>query len=94
MGYVEWADVLFTIRFEDLKMNLEKVMKNFGNNFNCKLIVDKVKTVDKLVGHITRKGIIGDWKNHFTDEDLNYFWSRAGEGMKKLGYTKEGVCYE
>ena len=94
LGYVEWADVLFTIRFEDLKMNLEKVMKNFGNNFNCKLIVDKVKTVDKLVGHITRKGIIGDWKNHFTDEDLNYFWSRAGEGMKKLGYTKEGVCYE
>ena len=94
LEYVEWADVLFTVKFEDLKMNLEKTMKEVGDYFNLQLIVNEVKTVSKLVGHATRKGIIGDWKNHFTDEDLDYFWNRAGESMEKLGYTKEGVSYE
>lgn len=94
LEYIGWVDVLFTVKFEDLKMNLEKTMKDISNYFNLPLTVSEIKTVNTLVGHATRKGIIGDWKNHFSDEDLNYFWNRAGENMEKLEYTKEGVYYE
>jgi hypothetical protein len=94
LEYTEWVDVLFTVKFEDLKIELEKTMKDIGDYFNLLLINSEVKTVNNLVGHATRKGIIGDWKNHFTDEDLDYFWERAGETMETFGYTKEGVLYE
>lgn len=94
LDYIEWTNILFTVKFEDLKMNLEKTIKDISDYFKLPLIVNEVRTVDNLVGHATRKGIIGDWKNHFTDEDLDYFWKRAGKSMEQLGYTKEGVYYE
>ena len=94
LEYIGWTDVLLTVKFEDLKMNLEKVMESVSDQFGLPLIVSEIKTVNKLVGHASRKGIIGDWKTHFTDEDLGYFWARAGENMEKLGYTKEGVYCE
>ncbi|MCM8527552.1 MAG: sulfotransferase [Lentisphaeraceae bacterium] len=33
-----------------------------------------------------RKGIAGDWKNHFTEADLEAFDKIAGRMMKRLGY--------
>lgn len=35
-----------------------------------------------------RKGIIGDWKNHFTNEDRFLFKSIAGELLIELGYEQ------
>ena len=34
-----------------------------------------------------RKGVIGDWKNHFDKASLDLFMSIAGRIMKKYGYT-------
>jgi len=31
-----------------------------------------------------RKGIIGDWKNHFTDQDLEFYRSVVGENTERL----------
>jgi Sulfotransferase family len=35
-----------------------------------------------------RKGIAGDWKNHFSDEDRRVFKELAGDMLVRLGYEK------
>lgn len=35
-----------------------------------------------------RKGEIGDWKNHFTDEHKHLFKKTAGKALIKMGYEK------
>lgn len=35
-----------------------------------------------------RKGVAGDWKNHFTEEDKRVFKEEAGELLIRLGYEK------
>lgn len=36
-----------------------------------------------------RKGIAGDWKNHFNDEDKRVFKELAGDMLIRLGYEKD-----
>ena len=36
-----------------------------------------------------RKGIAGDWKNHFTEEDRRAFKEEAGELLIQLGYERD-----
>lgn len=36
-----------------------------------------------------RKGVAGDWKNHFTDEDKRAFKAIAGDLLIELGYEKD-----
>jgi hypothetical protein len=36
-----------------------------------------------------RKGIAGDWKNHFTEEDRRIFKEEAGELLIRLGYEED-----
>jgi hypothetical protein len=36
----------------------------------------------------SRKGIVGDWKNVFTEEDKSGFKEIAGDLLIKLGYEK------
>jgi len=36
-----------------------------------------------------RKGIAGDWKNHFTQEDRRVFKEEAGELLIRLGYERD-----
>jgi hypothetical protein len=36
-----------------------------------------------------RKGIAGDWKNHFTEEDRRVFKEEAGELLIRLGYEDD-----
>jgi hypothetical protein len=33
-----------------------------------------------------RKGIAGDWRNHFTREDMDLFAAEAGDLLVELGY--------
>jgi len=33
-----------------------------------------------------RKGVVGDWKNHFSDRNRKAFVSIAGEALRKFGY--------
>lgn len=40
-------------------------------------------------GSFARKGIVGDWKNYFTDESLALFNSYVCGREKKLGYSDE-----
>lgn len=36
-----------------------------------------------------RKGVAGDWKNHFSDEDKQVFKDIAGDMLIRLGYEKD-----
>lgn len=36
-----------------------------------------------------RKGIVGDWKNHFSLDARQVFEDRAGEQLRSLGYTRD-----
>jgi hypothetical protein len=36
-----------------------------------------------------RKGVAGDWKNHFTEEDRRVFKEEAGELLIRLGYEED-----
>ncbi|HYZ05733.1 MAG TPA: sulfotransferase domain-containing protein, partial [Rubrobacter sp.] len=36
-----------------------------------------------------RKGIAGDWKNHFTEKDRRVFKEEAGELLIQLGYEED-----
>jgi len=83
--YAEWDKHLYTIRFEDLKENPKKVMKEFAKEFNLPLR-DDYKILRGLVGHFPRKGVVGDWKNLFTEEDNIYLKSKLGVIMEKFGY--------
>jgi len=35
-----------------------------------------------------RKGIVGDWKNYFTEENVRWFKEEAGDALINLGYEK------
>jgi len=86
LNFIDELDILL-VKYEDLKLDLGRVM----NEIESKLRLNKLKPnyigVGSLVGHAPRKGIIGDWKNHFNDADLNLFFDKAGEVMERLGYV-------
>lgn len=37
-----------------------------------------------------RKGVVGDWENHFSDRNREVFASIAGEALRKFGYRMDG----
>jgi hypothetical protein len=36
---------------------------------------------------LPRKGVIGEWKQHFSEEDIEFFGRRAGRLLMELGYS-------
>lgn len=86
---------VYFVRYEDLYFNFKRTI-----NLVLEAIEEPVKKNPKhpkfgtyySMNNIQRKGIVGDWKNHFTGEDLKYFDKIAGETMKSLGYYK-GRCW-
>ena len=85
---------IYTVRYEDLHRYPIKVLENIEKKFSLKRKNKELKPQKKLVGHGPRKGIIGDYKNHFNEQDLNYFWSKAESTMNKYGYYRKGKDLE
>ncbi len=48
---------------------------------------------DRFVGSV-RKGIVGDWKNHFTRSDAEYMHEHFGEFMIERGYIEDDSWIE
>lgn len=97
-------DAYHELRFEDLKQNtddtLSKVLKFLGAKTTKKIIqqcVDET-SFEKLSGgrkegeedqtSFLRKGIVGDWRNHFSEANKDAFSQQTGELLSKLGYEK------
>jgi len=74
----------------------EQEIKNIAKHLDLKL-TDKIlkDCVDNLVGSNElysgqfRKGIIGDWKNYFTDDHKKLFKEVAGQLLIQEGYEKD-----
>jgi hypothetical protein len=90
------------VRFEDLKMDTFKVVKDllnsFGYNFLDDLLLKSIednsfeKLTNRSVGEEDimshfRKGIIGDWKNYITENENQEFLSKNLDIMKLWGYV-------
>ena len=49
--------------------------------------------IDQTISPFIRKGIIGDWKQHFTAEQLQIFDQRFGKQVKELASLTQKFCY-
>ena len=81
------------VKYEDLHSNTEQEREKLFEFLD----VDPAKAA-RIEGHLKpgfakespseflRKGIIGDWKNYFTDETKKWFKDEAGEQLIQYGY--------
>ncbi len=97
-------DVVF-VKYEHMRLNpvdeLERIVMELAKiELSRKRAVDIVaeysfqKQAGRKCGEesktsFMRKGIIGDWKNHFSDEAKLLFKQYAGDELIKLGYEKD-----
>lgn len=85
--HTEWVDKHgWCVRYEDLKNKPEETIIKISNMIGVELKNNTPTPVKKLVGINPRKGIVGDWKDHFDAEDLEYFYAQVGNRMEVLGY--------
>jgi len=81
------------VKYEDLHRNPEQVRKQLFEFLD----VDPTRAA-KIEGHLKpgfkkerpseflRKGVVGDWKNYFTDKSKQWFKEEAGEQLIQYGY--------
>lgn len=79
-------DGITVVKYENIIINCSEVVELIGNV----LYMDRpekirVPTLNDL-SVAPRKGIIGDWRNSFTDDDLLRFNKIAKKMMSRLGY--------
>ena len=68
---------------QSIHVQKQKQNKSFGNRLLNKVGL-KSEKVSSAVS--PRKGKSGDWRNHFSDDDLGFFMTEAGDVMRRLGY--------
>ena len=93
------------VKYEDLRANTNKAIqriiyalagknialddaKNISEEFSFEN-QSKRKAGKENIKSFMRKGIVGDWKNHFTPETRKLFSEYAGNELIKLGYEKD-----
>lgn len=85
--HTHWANKLFTVRFEDIISDAAGILAQIADNFQLDFEKKDYQPLDGLVGHLPRKGIVGDWQTWFTDDDILYVETIAGQRLAQLGYT-------
>lgn len=94
----------YLLRFEDLVSDPVSTLVNLLDHFDYKYDVSTVeetvanktfkhmaqgrKIGEEDVGNHYRKGVIGDWRNHFTESENIEYMDRHGEIMEALGYCE------
>ena len=101
--YTAWFEMEldYTTRFErligpagggDRKEQLSEI-RNIANHLQIKLSERQVQRIGERVFYkrssTFRKGVIGDWKNHFTEEHKQAFKEMCGRELIDLGYEKD-----
>lgn len=94
--YLKYEDMLIDAA-EALKEPLEKITGKPVNMERLEAVKDKYsfktqtqrKPGEENKKSFLRKGIAGDWKNHFSEEACQVFDKYAGETLIQLGYEKD-----
>ncbi|MGH2702418.1 MAG: sulfotransferase domain-containing protein [Actinomycetota bacterium] len=68
-------------------------IESIGNHIGRPLTTDDAKAIAGRTwsprSSTFRKGVIGDWRNHFTEEHTRAFKDLAGEQLVELGYERD-----
>lgn len=102
-GYLGWpaAAGVYGCRFEDLigpngggdadvqRVEVEAITRHLGYLLTPDRIERLLRKVWSERSPTFRKGVIGDWRNHFTDEHIAAFKEVAGRHLVTLGYERD-----
>jgi hypothetical protein len=104
-GPLLFSDRYFELKYEELLNNPEtffaEIITFLGANSDEKLVAEIVEenSFENRSGNRTlgiedplsflRKGIAGDWANHFTERDKRIYKDEAGELLIRLGYERD-----
>jgi hypothetical protein len=98
--FVDWLNTpaVMSVRFEDLINNRPQTIGNMLDHLEAtgyKIPLDRQTAIDKVMRSIDpkrsptfRKGVVGDWRSHFTEEHKRLFKETAGDLLIQLGYEQ------
>jgi len=97
--YIGWMNIHWALplKYEELinkdgtknREGFQKVIDYLGDyaeKLGCTSPNQMINRIDPMICDTYRKGVVGDWKNHFTKEHIKLFWGTCGDLMEKLGY--------
>jgi hypothetical protein len=89
---------VMSVRFEDLIQNRSQTINTILDHLETtgyKIPLDRQTAIEKIMHAIDpkrsptfRKGVVGDWRSHFTEEHKRLFKETAGDLLIQLGYEK------
>ena len=100
----ERPDQFHEVRYEDLNREPNAVLTRVLDFYQIRLDPKKIASMVDHVASKTkydlsanlrgrkgtaRKGIVGDWRHHFTDEQVRLFKELCGDFLIQLGYEKD-----
>lgn len=100
-GYIKWLGVtdILCLRFEDLRLDtdnsLSKILdylevKGFTPEIDRNQAVNILKNaIDPKKSGTFRKGKPGNWRDYFTQSNIDYFKETSGDLLINLGYEKD-----
>lgn len=102
-GYLGWSAArgVHTCRFEDLigpngggdrdvqRAEIEAITRHLGHSLSSERADVLARKTWSEGSPTFRKGVIGDWRNHFTDEHIAAFKEVAGPHLITLGYERD-----
>jgi hypothetical protein len=98
IGWLEEPDIL-CLRFEDLRLDtdnsLSKILdylelKGFTPEINRDQAVNILRSaINPKKSGTFRKGKPGNWRDHFTQRNIDYFKETTGDLLINLGYEKD-----
>jgi len=98
--FIAWLDfpAVMPVRFEDLIQNRPQTINAMLDHLETtgyKIPLDRQAAIEKIMHAIDpkrsptfRKGVVGDWRSHFTEEHKCLFKATAGDLLIQLGYEK------
>lgn len=98
-----YEDIAYPVMYEDLVTDPYNDLRNIIAYIGCEYDINRThaaiernsfearakgKNDKELRRNNMRKGVAGDWRNHFTPEMRDKIWQEFGWMMERLGYEK------